>query len=62
MSAKIIDGKAIAAGIRREVKHAEQQRAAHGQRPPGLAVILVGADQASAVYVTNKRKDCNAAG
>jgi len=62
MSAKIIDGKAIAAGIRREVKQAVQQRAAQGLRPPGLAVILVGEDPASEVYVNNKRKACNEAG
>src|SRR3569623_485128 len=62
MSAKTIDGKAIAAGIRREVKHAVQQRAAQGLRPPGLAVILVGEDPASEVYVNNKRKACNDAG
>lgn len=59
MSAKIIDGKAIAAGIRREVKQAVQQRATQGRRPPGLAVILVGKDPASEVYVNNKRKACN---
>src|SRR3569623_3582396 len=62
MSAKTIDGKAIAAGIRREVKHAVQQRAAQGLRPPGLAVILVGEDPASEVYENNKRKACNEAG
>src|SRR3569833_1667701 len=61
MSAKIIDGMAIAAGIRREVKHAVQQRAAQGLRPPGLAVILVGEDPASEVYVSNKRKAYNKA-
>ena len=62
MSAQIIDGKAIAAGIRQEVKRAVQQRGAQGLRPPGLAVILVGNDPASEVYVSNKRKACNEAG
>lgn len=62
MSAKIIDGKAIAADIRRQVKHTVQRRAAQGLRPPGLAVILVGEDPASEVYVNNKRKACNDAG
>lgn len=62
MSAQIIDGKAIAAGIRQVVKRVVQQRNAQGLRPPGLAVILVGNDPASEVYVSNKRKACNEAG
>lgn len=62
MSAQIIDGKAIAAGIRQEVKRVVRQRSAQGLRPPGLAVILVGDDPASEVYVSNKRKACNEAG
>ncbi|MEK7322992.1 MAG: bifunctional methylenetetrahydrofolate dehydrogenase/methenyltetrahydrofolate cyclohydrolase FolD [Pseudomonadota bacterium] len=62
MSAQIIDGKAIAAGIRREVKQRVRQRLADGLRPPGLAVILVGADPASEVYVYNKRKACDEVG
>ena len=62
MSAQIIDGKAIAAGIRQEVKRAVRQRNAQGLRPPGLAVVLVGNDPASEVYVSNKRKACNEAG
>src|SRR3569623_1271733 len=62
MSAKVIDGKAFAAGIRLDVKPAVQQRAAHGLRPPGHAVILVGEDPATEVYVNNKRKACNDAG
>ena len=58
MSAKIIDGKAIAADIRQSIKtHVIQRNAAH-ERPPGLAVILVGSDPASAIYVKNKRKAC----
>lgn len=62
MSAQIIDGKAIAASIRREVKQRVRQRLADGLRPPGLAVILVGADPASEVYVYNKRKACDEVG
>ncbi len=62
MSATIIDGKAIAAGIREEIRQRVQQRRRHGLRPPGLAVILVGDDPASRVYVSNKRRACEAVG
>ncbi len=58
MTAKIIDGKAIAADIRQNVKHRVDHRLANGQRAPGLAVVLVGSDAASQVYVNNKRKSC----
>ncbi len=58
MTAKIIDGKAIAAEIRQNVKQRVEHRLAIGQRPPGLAVVLVGSDAASQVYVNNKRKSC----
>lgn len=62
MSAKLIDGKAIAAAIRREVRHGVAQRVAEGLRPPGLAVVLIGNDPASEVYVANKRRACTDAG
>lgn len=58
MTAKIIDGKAIAAEIRQNVKQRVEHRLALGERPPGLAVILVGSDAASQIYVKNKRKFC----
>jgi len=58
MSAKIIDGKAIAAQIRQNVKQRVDKRLAEGIRAPGLAVILVGQDPASEVYVNSKRRDC----
>lgn len=58
MTARIIDGKAIAANIRLNVKHRVDYRLAQGERAPGLAVVLVGSDPASQVYVTNKRKSC----
>jgi methylenetetrahydrofolate dehydrogenase (NADP+)/methenyltetrahydrofolate cyclohydrolase len=58
MTANIIDGKAIAAEIRRNVKQRVDYRLAHGERAPGLAVVLVGSDPASQVYVNNKRKSC----
>jgi methylenetetrahydrofolate dehydrogenase (NADP+)/methenyltetrahydrofolate cyclohydrolase len=62
MSAKILDGKAIAATIRQTVKQRVQERIAAGLRPPGLAVILLGADPASQVYVRNKRRACEEVG
>ncbi len=58
MRAKIIDGKAIAAEIRNNVKQRVDHRLSLGQRRPGLAVVLVGLDAASQVYVSNKRKSC----
>lgn len=62
MTAKIIDGKAIAAEIRLGVKSTVEQRRKTGLAIPGLAVILVGNDPASEVYVRNKRKSCQEAG
>ena len=62
MSARIIDGKAIAADIRRQVKNSVDQRLARGGRQPGLAVVLVGNDPASEIYVRNKRNACAEAG
>ena len=56
--AQIIDGKTIAKQVRSEVKQrAKAFFAAHG-RKPGLAVILVGNDPASCIYVNNKQKAC----
>ncbi len=54
---QIINGKAIAAGLRAELKAKTQQLAQTGKRP-GLAVIIVGDDPASRVYVNNKKKAC----
>ena len=60
--ANIIDGKAISAQIRAEIKQeaAEFERA-NGFKP-GLAVIIVGEDPASQVYVRNKRRACEEVG
>jgi len=58
MSATILDGKAIAADIRTQVKAQVDARLSAGRRPPGLAVVLVGEHPASQVYVRNKRKAC----
>jgi len=58
MTAQILDGKAIAADIRETVRQQVAVRVAAGQRPPGLAVVLVGENPASQVYVRNKRRAC----
>ena len=55
---KIIDGKEIAKNLRLEISEEVKKL----DRPPGLAVILVGEDPASAVYVRNKERACNEAG
>ncbi|MDH3870633.1 MAG: bifunctional methylenetetrahydrofolate dehydrogenase/methenyltetrahydrofolate cyclohydrolase FolD [Gammaproteobacteria bacterium] len=61
MSAKLIDGKAIAAEVRQSVKKRIEDRLSSNLRPPGLAVILVGQDPASEIYVRNKRLACDEA-
>ncbi|HDL7335066.1 TPA: bifunctional methylenetetrahydrofolate dehydrogenase/methenyltetrahydrofolate cyclohydrolase FolD [Yersinia enterocolitica] len=62
MSAKIIDGKTIAQQVRNEVAALVQKRLAAGKRAPGLAVVLVGENPASQIYVTSKRKACEEVG
>ncbi len=62
MTAQIIDGKQIAAELRKSLKKRIDKRIANGLRKPGLAVILVGNDPASEIYVRNKRKGCEEAG
>lgn len=57
MSAKIIDGKSIAREVRAALKTRAEYLIAHGMRP-GLAVIIVGDDPASNIYVNNKIKAC----
>jgi methylenetetrahydrofolate dehydrogenase (NADP+)/methenyltetrahydrofolate cyclohydrolase len=61
MNAKIIDGNALARSVREEVALRVQALRARGISP-GLAVVLVGDDPASAVYVRNKVKDCEEVG
>lgn len=61
MRAKIIDGKATALELRREIGRQVQSLDASGAKP-GLAVILVGDDPASQIYVRNKEKACKEAG
>ncbi|WP_205340600.1 bifunctional methylenetetrahydrofolate dehydrogenase/methenyltetrahydrofolate cyclohydrolase FolD [Denitrificimonas caeni] len=62
MTAQLIDGKQIAADIRDTIAQQVQARINQGLRAPGLAVILVGNDPASEVYVAHKRKDCEQVG
>ncbi|MBB3192181.1 bifunctional methylenetetrahydrofolate dehydrogenase/methenyltetrahydrofolate cyclohydrolase FolD [Halomonas cerina] len=62
MSAQLIDGKSIAARVRQQVARQVQARREAGGRIPGLAVVLLGEDPASHVYVRNKRKACEQAG
>ena len=62
MTAQLIDGKAIAAQLRQQIAKHVAARHAQGLRTPGLAVILVGSDPASQVYVSHKRKDCEEVG
>ena len=62
MAARIIDGKKIAAELRQNLRKRVDERLSKGLRKPGLAVILVGDDPASEVYVRNKRKGCEDAG
>lgn len=62
MPAKIIDGKAIALEIREQVKQSVLERIGNGQQAPGLAVILVGENPASQVYVRKKKEACVEAG
>ena len=57
-TATVIDGKAMAEEFRREVRVATDRLAAKGLRRPGLAVVLVGDNPASQVYVRNKRAAC----
>lgn len=62
MTAQLIDGKSIAARLRQDIAQRVSQRRSAGLRAPGLAVILVGTDPASSVYVAHKRKDCEEVG
>ena len=62
MVAQILDGNAVARAIRREIAAEVKARTAAGKRPPGLAVVLVGDDPGSLIYVRLKRKDCEQVG
>lgn len=62
MTAQIIDGKTIAAELKQKIKAATQMRLATGKRRPGLAVVLIGDNPASQVYVGSKRRSCEEVG
>ncbi len=62
MQAQLIDGKVIAQNVRQEVASYVSRAVAANKRAPGLAVVLVGSDPASQVYVNNKRKACDEVG
>lgn len=62
MTANIINGKAFAAQMRADISAEIQSRIQNGMNPPGLAVILVGNDPASEIYVRNKRLACEEVG
>lgn len=58
MGAEIISGSQVAAEIKQDIAKKIALRLQQGKRAPGLAVVLVGADPASQVYVNSKRKSC----
>ncbi|MCC2614623.1 bifunctional methylenetetrahydrofolate dehydrogenase/methenyltetrahydrofolate cyclohydrolase FolD [Aestuariibacter halophilus] len=62
MPAQHIDGKRIAKHVRQHVASQVEAIVSSGRRAPGLAVIMVGSDAASQVYVANKRKACDEVG
>jgi len=62
MTARILDGRKIAGEVLDRVATGVKSRMDAGRAAPGLAVVLVGADPASAVYVRNKRKACQQVG
>jgi methylenetetrahydrofolate dehydrogenase (NADP+)/methenyltetrahydrofolate cyclohydrolase len=62
MAGQILDGKAISAQIRAAIKARVGSIAAQGGRAPGLAVVLIGGNPASQVYVRNKRRACQEVG
>jgi methylenetetrahydrofolate dehydrogenase (NADP+)/methenyltetrahydrofolate cyclohydrolase len=60
--ASIISGKEVASLEKNKMAHRVQNHVSQGHRPPGLAVILIGSDPASSIYVNNKRKACEEVG
>ena len=62
MSARILDGEVIAQSIKEEIATRTINRVDDGHRPPGLAIILVGDDPSSHIYVRLKKKDCEMVG
>ena len=62
MAAQILDGNALARAARQRIAAKVRERAANGRRRPGLAVLLVGDDPGSVIYVRLKQKDCERVG
>lgn len=62
MTATLIDGKALAARVKTDVRRETDALAARGARRPGLAVVMVGDSHASEIYVRNKRRACEEVG
>ena len=62
MAAKVLDGARIARELRDAMRETVAAAVADGKRPPGLAVILVGNDPGSVIYVNAKRHDCEQVG
>jgi methylenetetrahydrofolate dehydrogenase (NADP+)/methenyltetrahydrofolate cyclohydrolase len=62
MAARLLDGAAVADAIRAEVRPAIEAFTARAGRPPGLGIVLVGDDPASAIYVRNKMKSAGESG
>src|SRR5262245_42310301 len=62
MTARVLDGAAVATQIREELRPAVEAFTARAGRPPGLGIILVGDDPASHVYVTGKMKSATDTG
>jgi len=62
MTAQLIDGRQLGAAVKGEVRAQIERLIAAGGRRPALAVVKVGDDAASAVYVRNKRRACEEVG
>jgi len=62
MSARLLDGKALAQSVIQQVREQVQRKQNNGERVPGLAVIMIGNNPASQVYVRNKRQACEQSG
>lgn len=62
MTARILDGKHVASLIQTDLANKVKERIAQNKRPPGLAVIVIGNDSASHIYVNNKRIACEKLG
>ncbi len=62
MPAKILDGKSIADALLKQLKFRVDSMLSQNRRRPGLAVILIGNDPASSIYVSNKRRACETTG